>query len=147
MELVVLAVEGAELGTYEQLLPLYFPRTEGEEHQAQRLLPKDVGGPHGEPLLPERGIRIVDKPFGEEVGAESDPKALMDDSVCVGNTAFARMHGDVDRKRHHADPLTRELQLAHRCVGALIIGVEQHPPCYPFFLRSEHQAVGILLKP
>lgn len=114
VELVVLAVEGAELGTYEQLLPLYFPRTEGEEHQAQRLLPKDVGGPHGEPLLPERGIRIVDKPFGEEVGAESDPKALMDDSVCVGNTAFARMHGDVDRERHHADPLTRELQLAHR---------------------------------
>ncbi|KAH8020600.1 hypothetical protein HPB51_002549 [Rhipicephalus microplus] len=64
VELIVLAVEGGEVGTYEQLLPLYFPRTTLEEEAAQRRLPKDIGGPHGEPMLPERGIRIVDKPFG-----------------------------------------------------------------------------------
>ncbi|KAH7986569.1 hypothetical protein HPB49_025901 [Dermacentor silvarum] len=64
VDLIVVTVEGGEVGTYEQLLPLYFPRTSLEEQHAQRRLPKDIGGPRGEPLLPERGIRIVDKPFG-----------------------------------------------------------------------------------
>uniref|UniRef100_A0A6B0VDR9 Putative hismacro and sec14 domain-containing-containing protein n=1 Tax=Ixodes ricinus TaxID=34613 RepID=A0A6B0VDR9_IXORI len=117
VELVVLVMEGTELGMYEQLLPLYFPRTQWEEHMAQRALPKDVGGPNGEPLLPERIIRIVDKPFGEGVvGEEPEHGSHMEGSVVVGRTAFARMQGDVDRHgaRPPADPLTRELQRAHR---------------------------------
>lgn len=118
VDLIVLAVEGTEVGTYEQLLPLYFPRTSLEEHQAQYQLPKDVGGPRGEPLLPERGIRIVDKPFGDEASDEKelDPGPLMEGSVCVGRTAFARMQGDVDRQagRSVSDPMTREIQRSHR---------------------------------
>uniref|UniRef100_A0A6M2CL89 Putative hismacro and sec14 domain-containing ovary overexpressed n=1 Tax=Rhipicephalus microplus TaxID=6941 RepID=A0A6M2CL89_RHIMP len=118
VELIVLAVEGGEVGTYEQLLPLYFPRTTLEEEAAQRRLPKDIGGPHGEPMLPERGIRIVDKPFGDEASEEKelDPGPLMEGSVCVGRTAFARMQADVDRQggRVLSDPMTREIQRAHR---------------------------------
>uniref|UniRef100_A0A1E1XDL0 Putative hismacro and sec14 domain-containing-containing protein n=1 Tax=Amblyomma aureolatum TaxID=187763 RepID=A0A1E1XDL0_9ACAR len=118
VDLIVLAVEGTEVGTYEQLLPLYFPRTSLEELQAQYQLPKDVGGPRGEPLLPERGIRIVDKPFGDEASDEKelDPGPLMEGSVCVGRTAFARMQGDVDRQagRSISDPMTREIQRSHR---------------------------------
>uniref|UniRef100_A0A023GKY6 Putative macro domain protein n=1 Tax=Amblyomma triste TaxID=251400 RepID=A0A023GKY6_AMBTT len=118
VDLIVLAVEGTEVGTYEQLLPLYFPRTSSEELQAQHQLPKDVGGPRGEPLLPERGIRIVDKPFGDETSDEKelDPGPLMEGSVCVGRTAFARMQGDVDRQagRSVLDPMTREIQRSHR---------------------------------
>lgn len=119
VDLLVLAVEGTEVGTYEQLLPLYFPRTAMEEQLACRHLPKDVGGPRGEPLLPERGIRIVDKPFGEEAGEEEkelDPGPLMEGSVCVGRTAFARMQGDVDRQNSRTvnDPMTREVQRSHR---------------------------------
>lgn len=116
VELVVLVMEGTELGMYEQLLPLYFPRTEWEECMAQRALPRDVGGPNGEPLLPERTIRIVDKPFGGAVDDEPEPGSHMEGSVIVGRTPFARMQGDVDRHgaRPPADPLTRELQRAHR---------------------------------
>ncbi|KAL1419219.1 hypothetical protein MTO96_005314 [Rhipicephalus appendiculatus] len=118
VDLIVLTVEGGEVGTYEQLLPLYFPRTTLEEEAAQRRLPKDIGGPHGEPLLPERGIRIVDKPFGEQASEEKelDPGPLMEGSVCVGRTAFARMQADVDRQggRVLSDPMTREIQRAHR---------------------------------
>ncbi|XP_029845832.3 ganglioside-induced differentiation-associated protein 2 [Ixodes scapularis] len=117
VELVVLVMEGTELGMYEQLLPLYFPRTQWEEHMAQRALPEDVGGPNGEPLLPERIIRIVDKPFGGGVvGEEAEHGSHMEGSVVVGRTAFARMQGDVDRHgaRPPADALTMELQRAHR---------------------------------
>lgn len=118
VDLIVLAVEGGEVGTYEQLLPLYFPRTSLEEEVAQRRLPKDIGGPRGEPVLPERGIRIVDKPFGEEGSDEKelDPGPLMEGSVCVGRTAFARMQADVDRQggRMLSDPMAREIQRAHR---------------------------------
>ncbi|XP_065288372.2 protein GDAP2 homolog isoform X1 [Dermacentor albipictus] len=118
VDLIVVTVEGGEVGTYEQLLPLYFPRTSLEEEHARQRLPKDIGGPLGEPLLPERGIRIVDKPFGEEASEEKelDPGPLMEGSVCVGRTAFARMQGDVDRQggRVLSDPMTREIQRSHR---------------------------------
>lgn len=44
-------------------MPLYFPRCENEEIYACYKLPYDLGGVNGEPLLPERQIRVVDQPI------------------------------------------------------------------------------------
>lgn len=44
------------------LLPLYFPRSKLEEEAACWQLPSEIGGPDGEPMLPDRQIRIIDNP-------------------------------------------------------------------------------------
>lgn len=62
LDLVVFAVENIDIGIYEVLLPLYFPRSLQEEETALWQLPASVGGPDGEPLLPDRQIRIIDNP-------------------------------------------------------------------------------------
>lgn len=62
LDLVVFAVENIDVGIYEVLLPLYFPRSLQEEETALWQLPASVGGPDGEPLLPDRQIRIIDNP-------------------------------------------------------------------------------------
>lgn len=59
---VVLVLDPSDLGIYEVLLPLYFPRNPEEEETACWQLPSDVGGIDGEPLLPDRQIRIIDNP-------------------------------------------------------------------------------------
>lgn len=59
---IVLVLESCDLGIYEVLLPLYFPRTTAEEENARWQLPSDIGGMDGEPLLPDRQIRIIDNP-------------------------------------------------------------------------------------
>jgi hypothetical protein len=70
LDVVVFAVENIDVGIYEVLLPLYFPRSLEEEEMALWQLPANVGGPDGEPLLPDRQIRIIDNPqhsFGGEL--------------------------------------------------------------------------------
>ena len=62
LDLVILAVENIDVGIYEVLLPLYFPRSIQEEQAALWQLPLNVGGPDGEPVLPDRQIRIIDNP-------------------------------------------------------------------------------------
>lgn len=47
---------------YLKILPLYFPRNETEEKIAVTELPLDIGNEDGEPVIPERQIRIMDKP-------------------------------------------------------------------------------------
>lgn len=47
---------------YKKLLPLYFPRSEEEERTYRPLIPADVGNSEGEPVVPERQIRISEKP-------------------------------------------------------------------------------------
>lgn len=47
---------------YRKLLPLYFPRSEEEEKAFLPLLPGDIGNSEGEPVVPERQIRIAEKP-------------------------------------------------------------------------------------
>ncbi|XP_064473270.1 protein GDAP2 homolog [Ornithodoros turicata] len=114
MECIAFVVEDIEVGTYESLLPLYFPRIPQEEEAACRLLPKDIGGACGEPLIPERQIRIVDKPL-HDVDDDESVDINLDSSVCVGKTAFARMHGDVDHRRATlGDNLTREVHRTQR---------------------------------
>lgn len=66
MDLVVFAVENNEIGIYEHLMPLYFPRNEAEEEFALYNLPKDIGNEDGEPVIPDRMIRISDNPMQKE---------------------------------------------------------------------------------
>lgn len=47
---------------YRKLLPLYFPRSEEEERACRPLIPADIGNSEGEPIVPERQIRISEKP-------------------------------------------------------------------------------------
>lgn len=119
IERIVFVVDDLEIGMYEQILPLYFPRCENEEIYACYKLPHDVGGPNGEPLLPERQIRVVDQPIKysrhtselhhSPYGAESydgdddldrsiDLVSGLESSVIVGKTSFAKMKNDVDKK-------------------------------------------------
>lgn len=59
---VVFVLEPCDLGIYQVLLPLYFPRSLEEQENACWQLPSDIGGADGEPLLPDRQIRIIDNP-------------------------------------------------------------------------------------
>lgn len=47
---------------YRKLLPLYYPRSNEEERVSLPLLPADIGNVEGEPVVPERQIRITEKP-------------------------------------------------------------------------------------
>lgn len=62
MNTVIFAVENADRAIYDVLMPLYFPRSDAEEDAARWQLPADVGGSHGEPIMPDREIRIIDNP-------------------------------------------------------------------------------------
>lgn len=47
---------------YKKLLPLYYPRSEDEEKACLPFIPADIGNSQGEPVVPERQIRIAEKP-------------------------------------------------------------------------------------
>ncbi|KAJ8409926.1 hypothetical protein AAFF_G00209670 [Aldrovandia affinis] len=97
IETVVFVVTGLEEPMYRKLLPLYFPRSEEEEHASLPFLPPDIGNSEGEPVVPERQIRITEKPGSLEDDSEDD--TLDSDLGLVGTHAFARMKGDVDKER------------------------------------------------
>ncbi|TMS06217.1 Ganglioside-induced differentiation-associated protein 2 [Larimichthys crocea] len=82
---------------YKRLLPLYYPRSEEEERACLPLIPADIGNSEGEPVVPERQIRIAEKPGTLE--DDSEEESLESDLGQVGNHAFARMEGDVDKQR------------------------------------------------
>jgi len=100
--MIIFAVEEGEVGIYQQLMPLYFPRSFEEEEYALYYLPKDVGDENGQPVLPERKIRISDRPlsrqFEQSFEASIDLKSGLEASVIVGKSSFAQMHGDVDKR-------------------------------------------------
>lgn len=62
LDTVVFALENTDRAIYDVLTPLYFPRSEAEEDAARWQLPADVGGYYGEPVMPDREIRIIDNP-------------------------------------------------------------------------------------
>ncbi|XP_008326733.1 ganglioside-induced differentiation-associated protein 2 [Cynoglossus semilaevis] len=97
IEAVVFAVSETEESMYKKLLPLYYPRSEEEERFCLPLIPADIGNSEGEPVVPERQIRIAEKPGTLEDDSEEDN--LDSDLGQVGNHAFARMEGDVDKQR------------------------------------------------
>uniref|UniRef100_A0A670JWA2 Ganglioside induced differentiation associated protein 2 n=1 Tax=Podarcis muralis TaxID=64176 RepID=A0A670JWA2_PODMU len=97
LEKVVFAVSELEEDTYQKLLPLYFPRSLEEEKKSLPFLPVDIGNAEGEPVVPERQIRISEKPGVSE--DNSDEEGLEADFSFIGSHAFARMEGDVDKQR------------------------------------------------
>ncbi|XP_068185330.1 ganglioside-induced differentiation-associated protein 2 [Antennarius striatus] len=97
LEAVVFSVTDTEEPVFKRLLPLYYPRSEEEERTFLPLIPTDIGNSEGEPVVPERQIRIAEKPGTLEDEAEED--GLESDLGQVGNHAFARMEGDVDKQR------------------------------------------------
>ncbi|GJQ81537.1 hypothetical protein Trydic_g4898 [Trypoxylus dichotomus] len=101
LDTVIFIVDSAEVGIYEVLLPLYFPRSKAEEEAARWQLPCDIGGPHGEPMLPDRQIRIIDNPqHALHPDEESiDLSCQLETSVNVGEHAFSQMQGDLDQQR------------------------------------------------
>ncbi|XP_067402066.1 ganglioside-induced differentiation-associated protein 2 isoform X1 [Emydura macquarii macquarii] len=97
LERVVFAVSELEQATYQKLLPLYFPRSLEEEYHSLPCLPADIGNSEGEPVVPERQIRISEKPGAPD--DNSDEEGLEADFSLIGSHAFARMEGDVDKQR------------------------------------------------
>ncbi|XP_056145644.1 ganglioside-induced differentiation-associated protein 2 isoform X2 [Lampris incognitus] len=97
IEAVVFAVSEIEEPVYRKLLPLYYPRSEEEERASLPLIPTDIGNSEGEPVVPERQIRISEKPGSLE--DDSEDESLESALGQVGNHAFARMEGDVDKQR------------------------------------------------
>ncbi|XP_030390644.1 ganglioside-induced differentiation-associated protein 2 isoform X2 [Gopherus evgoodei] len=97
LEKVVFAVSELEQATYQKLLPLYFPRSLEEECHSLPCLPADIGNSEGEPVVPERQIRISEKPGAPD--DNSDEEGLEADISFIGSHAFARMEGDIDKQR------------------------------------------------
>lgn len=97
LETVVFVASDLEEPVFKKLLPLYYPRSEVEERICLPLIPADIGNSEGEPVVPERQIRITEKPGSLEDGCEEE--SLESDLDQVGNHAFARMEGDVDKQR------------------------------------------------
>uniref|UniRef100_A0A8C5NZS5 Macro domain-containing protein n=1 Tax=Jaculus jaculus TaxID=51337 RepID=A0A8C5NZS5_JACJA len=100
IEKVVFAVSELEEATYQKLLPLYFPRSLKEESKSLPSLPADIGSAEGEPVVPERQIRISEKPGASEDNREEEDEGLGVDVSFIGSLAFARMEGDIDKQRN-----------------------------------------------
>ncbi|KAH0817770.1 hypothetical protein GEV33_005022 [Tenebrio molitor] len=100
-DIVIFAVDNTDLGIYEVLLPLYFPRSKFEEDAARWQLPSDIGGHDGEPMLPDRQIRIIDNPQHTLHADEEsiDLSSQLETSINVGEHAFSQMQGDLDQQR------------------------------------------------
>ncbi|XP_008201396.1 protein GDAP2 homolog [Tribolium castaneum] len=98
---VIFTVDNTDLGIYEVLLPLYFPRSKFEEDAARWQLPSDVGGHDGEPMVPDRQIRIIDNPQHTLHADEEsiDLSSQLETSINVGEHAFSQMQGDLDQQR------------------------------------------------
>ncbi|XP_063244031.1 protein GDAP2 homolog [Bacillus rossius redtenbacheri] len=99
LETVVFAIGNADIGIYEVLLPLYFPRSPQEEQNALWQLPANVGGPDGEPIQPDRQIRIIDNPQHALEDDSGDLSSHFETSLSVGELAFSQMQGDLDQQR------------------------------------------------
>lgn len=77
----------------------YFPRTSLDLEVACYYLPSSLGGPNGEPVIPEREIRIKSKPAVLGLHDNSiDLTTGLDLSTVVGKTAFSKMRDDIECK-------------------------------------------------
>ncbi|CAG2057802.1 unnamed protein product, partial [Timema podura] len=106
LDTVVFVVDNTDIGIYEVLLPLYFPRSTEEEEVASWQLPSNVGGANGEPVQPDRQIRIIDNPQH----SLDDESVNLSTQLSVGEHAFTQMQGDLDQQRLLGErPLTDPL--------------------------------------
>ena len=114
--LIIFVVEDVDVGIYDHLMPFYFPRSHAEEESAQYYLPEDIGGDTGQPLLPERRIRIAVRPTvslcakgeeGDMINESIDLTSGLNCSVAIGKSSFARMTPDVDKRRQSSSKRSR----------------------------------------
>lgn len=78
----------------------YFPRTAQDEAVACYYFSGSIGGPNGEPIIPEREIRIKSKPaILDPYNQSIDLTSGLDLSTVVGKTAFSKMRDDLDKQR------------------------------------------------
>jgi hypothetical protein len=97
---IILFLDSVDRSVYEQIVPLYFPRSFSEEAETIAGLPTDIGNlEDGEPVIAERKIRINDTPVqlrdGDGVGAGES--MLIDDDFDA--LAFGAMRDDPDASR------------------------------------------------
>ncbi|XP_030765517.1 protein GDAP2 homolog [Sitophilus oryzae] len=130
LDTVIFVVDKLDLGIYEVLLPLYFPRSKQEESAARYQLPSDIGGFYGEPIMPDRQIRIIDNP---QHTLHADDESLSIGShleVALGDAGtFAQMQADPDRQR-----LLGERPL-HDPIADIMLKEIQHQERYEKLLR------------
>lgn len=109
IETVIFCCNEESIDSYLKILPLYFPRNETEEKVALTQLPLDIGNEDGEPVIPERQIRILDKPttaamrknslseFEETV--DLNKEFATSTVIEVGRHPFAKMEENPDMHR------------------------------------------------
>uniref|UniRef100_A0A673HK22 Ganglioside-induced differentiation-associated protein 2 n=1 Tax=Sinocyclocheilus rhinocerous TaxID=307959 RepID=A0A673HK22_9TELE len=95
IEMVVFAVSDVEEPVYRKLMPLYYPCSKKEERIGLPLLPADIGNAEGEPVVPERQIRIAEKPGN------------LEDILFKNSGLFACMY--VSNSLHHCKLLRGEV--------------------------------------
>lgn len=88
----------------------FFPRTPiDEEIACYRFDSGSLGGANGEPVIPEREIRIKSTPsFGDVNDNSIDLTSGLDLSTVVGKTAFSRMRDDFDLPAKEQQPMRRK---------------------------------------
>lgn len=122
IDAVVFVCEDDTYDAYSKLLPLYFPRSPQEEEDSINRLPKDIGNEMGEPIIPERQIRIIPcverRPTSEEEDLEKtvDLNAEFGQSIngTVGQHPFAQMEENPDSQKRAVKPTTAEQRLIHQ---------------------------------
>lgn len=86
-KLILLMIDQTELDIYSTYFRCYFPQSQQDELFACHVLePNMIGGANGEPVNPEREIRIKSKP-----GDVIDLMTGLDLSTVIGKNPFCRM--------------------------------------------------------
>lgn len=111
IETVIFCCNEETIDAYLKILPLYFPRNEMEENASVKQLPLDIGNEDGEPVIPERQIRILDKPTMAALKKNTDLSNDFEETVDlnkefatstvveVGRHPFAKMEENPDLQR------------------------------------------------
>lgn len=97
---IILHVQDVE--QYKNFFYCYFPRNAEDEENACYKLDHSIGGPNGEPVIPEREIRIKSKPASASLNDDDNSVDLtsgLDLSTVVGKTPFSLMRDDLDKQR------------------------------------------------
>lgn len=110
IDVIIFACDDETYPVYESVLPMYFPRNPQEEKESISKLPEDIGNEIGEPVIPERQIRISDKPTFNPTGSteEDELEKTVDLNEefgrsingSVGQHPFASMQEDPDQRKH-----------------------------------------------
>jgi hypothetical protein len=144
---VLVLAPGAEADAYEAVAPLYFPRSEAEQHWARPRLPADLGDANGEPVVEERRIPIAATPLGR---ARDD-----DDDDGSGGTGSGRGGGgggglDAGGSPRRSEAAELEEALAASPFAAVVgdhDAVRRRPRLAGFVARLFHTALTALGAP